>query len=773
MEKDCNARKATAEAIAEQRTIQMIERKIEAEAIAAKLKKKEQTQAKIKRRQLREESNRRVTNAEYKRNDLQAMNPLGDSVKDFIPSHMDDVFIRQQHRRRKGSEFFNPNMEVDDETDAVLTPTNPIRLVSAFLSQSSGQRVRWVDDGDVGNEDKNGDNDYEQEECEESHLNDSDQLGSVRNSHKRKIKQKTIFQSEYLSSKNLGTTNEKEQKLDNIKRAVETFEVAKKSFDGNSGPQLGRQRRRNDSNILNDGNIKRNRSKSRHLEADKYVMQDLPEQRKVDASQSSGFSTNVETSYGSNLTLETSSKVNFSNLKKKGRNRSSGLDDDNDAIGTTSPKSRETSSRVILSNDKAIVLRPKQQKTSARKSRDSRTILDSTGVYESCDRDRKIESRSIRENRSAGDPKRRSLSSHRSRKSNSKEIAQSSKEFNAAIKRPNNIGKNKDIEGKQSKRSYSSIRRKIDIGSIVVSSSKETSSARKSRRLTRTLDKKQLRNSDDRTLRDTHGEKGHVHEIKLVDDRKGEKRTSYTNGKAKDTKQREKRSEKSTDHVNHATPGNGQVKVSKIRSSRTRNKSTDKGAIPERRHPTTSANSARNTVSSTSKRRSTKHEKPASAAKEARLKDGKKSDSSIRERSKERSVQKESREKARKKLDSSNRGVNKQSRDSERFNGIVRETSSGERISKGNRKHRVKSSSDVREKKYVRAERTIAANKHLSEKASTGSGTKRNRNSNGDNMSVSTSNTALASRRRKRRSTGSSQKSTTTNIRDDACDFNF
>ena len=101
---------------------------------------------------------------------------------------------------------------------------------------------------------------------------------------------------------------------------------------------------------------------------------------------------------------------------------------------------------------------------------------------------------------------------------------------------------------------------------------------------------------------------------------------------------------------------------------------------------------------------------------------------------------------------------------------------SGEGIGKpfhgGNREP---SNTGVNENEVGRGEDAVAS-ESLNSKASSssrGNGTHKKRKIKGDNVSVSSSKTTVTARRRKKRNTGLSQRSATTNVRDESCDFNF
>lgn len=280
VKRDCTARKLTAEAIKKQKALVRRERKAEVKAMSTKLKEKEESQAQLKRRQFREDSNRRVTDAKFKGEDAQAMDPLEGLDEDFVSSRKNDTFARRQRRRRKGSDFFDPRREGNDGVDNDLTPTNPRQLISSFLSQSSGQRVRWVDDDVGSNNDSNGVND----DGDEEHVEDMHPSDSFRSTQKRKTTSKGIVETDSATTKTPRIANTKGQKSQASKHNIDNLEIEKKPSDADSKPLRGRQRSRSDSKSIRNRTIKRDGSKSRHRK--EVDMEFAHAQKGVDKSQS-------------------------------------------------------------------------------------------------------------------------------------------------------------------------------------------------------------------------------------------------------------------------------------------------------------------------------------------------------------------------------------------------------------------------------------------------------------------------------------------------------
>lgn len=152
IERDCSARKIAVEATKEQEDLVRKQRNEELEKTNARLKKKEELQARLKKRQYRRGSNRRVTDPNLKGEVAHTLEFTEVLVDDPLINSGRNRIVERRQRRRKGSDFFDPKSQGDDGVDDDLTPTNPRRLISSFLSQSSGQRVRWAD-GDVPDDD--------------------------------------------------------------------------------------------------------------------------------------------------------------------------------------------------------------------------------------------------------------------------------------------------------------------------------------------------------------------------------------------------------------------------------------------------------------------------------------------------------------------------------------------------------------------------------------------------------------------------------------------
>ena len=151
LERDFTARKIAAKKSRERGADAKTKRRSNLESKRGKLKESEESKSRLHRHHYRKESNDRVANATRAVQDaggIELSNAAGDaftSKPNAKSSKRNGTTGRRQRRRRKGSDFFNPRNEGDDNMDYELTPTNPKRLLSSFLSQSSGQRVKWAD----------------------------------------------------------------------------------------------------------------------------------------------------------------------------------------------------------------------------------------------------------------------------------------------------------------------------------------------------------------------------------------------------------------------------------------------------------------------------------------------------------------------------------------------------------------------------------------------------------------------------------------------------
>jgi hypothetical protein len=339
-----------------QKVLARKERKAEVKAMRTKLKEKEESQARLKRRQFREESNRRATDAKFKGEGAQAMDPLEGLDEDFIASRKNDTFARRQRRRRKGSDFFDPRREGNDGVDNDLTPTNPRQLISSFLSQSSGQRVRWVDDDVGGNNDSNGVNDDGDEEYVQSHSKDMDPSDSFRSTQKRKITSKGIVETDSAFTKTPRITNTKGQKSQASKHNINTLEIKKKPSDADSKPSRGRQRNRSDSKSIRNRTIRRDGSKSRHRKEDD--MEFAHAQKVSDESQSKrckSSSRNTHTESQKKIRRKSQEEDIDTSSSKEANVEHKGRKDTRDTKKVQPRKSEGRASRVVCQN-KDIVL---------------------------------------------------------------------------------------------------------------------------------------------------------------------------------------------------------------------------------------------------------------------------------------------------------------------------------------------------------------------------------------------------------------------------------
>ncbi len=156
--RDFTARKIATKKVRERGAGSKRKRRTKFETKREKLKENEESKSRLHRRQYRKESNNRAANANITVDDADGMqfsnapsDAFTSSKSKAISSKRNGTTGRRQRRRRKGSDFFNPKNEGDDNMDNDLTPANPKRLLSSFLSQSSGQRVRWAD-SDIGDD---------------------------------------------------------------------------------------------------------------------------------------------------------------------------------------------------------------------------------------------------------------------------------------------------------------------------------------------------------------------------------------------------------------------------------------------------------------------------------------------------------------------------------------------------------------------------------------------------------------------------------------------
>jgi hypothetical protein len=659
VERDCTARKIAAKKLKEQKGVARKRRKTEVQAIRNKLKDKEEAQAQVKKRQFREETDRRISDAKVE--DTRGIDLLEGLEGDSIPIHRNDTFVRRQRRRRKGSDFFNPRREGNDEMDDDQTPTGPRQLMSSFLSQSSGQRVRWMDhnvgDTDIGNDVNNGG----EEGCVESRSED-------RNLSKTRI---TTTSNDHTpqTSKN-GQQSEPDSAV---------CEIQCSSIDTTSLKSTGRQ----------------------------------PTGRKqtIDSG-----------TFGDNGATSTS----------KGRKASS-----------------STANGLFL------------------------TLKDSSDT-----------SKSRKNNSTSKSRKRSSTNSHHREKN----------------------------------------RRKSNQKDIDVPLFKETKEGQKRRSVPQEMNKVQPRKPEGSTSRVAYKEKGNVFYTAISEDMKGGKKGTHDTDLEGKEKRHDERTMQATNGSSMREKGHGR----KSSNSRTRSKLTNKEPRKDRQRRST--NVLQDKISS--KHGTTKLDKRASLERDSYEKDSERTNKSVRENFTERGVRRESRGEVRKKSNerthigkrrspspsvgrketkgrfrkssksatpesSSAKGGKENSREMActKPNSSTRATkkdshgkASGESVNISRKKlsvggtgkqvHRKDyrlSSTGVQKTKSTRGNGTKA---HESLNASTSSASRGNENrtkrkAKGDNASVSSSKTNVGARRRKKRNTGLSQRSTTSNVRDESCDFKF
>lgn len=262
LEWDCNARKITAKAIKEQ---EAKKRDTELETNRAKLKKKEELQARLKKRQYRKKSNRRVVSRKPKGetfHSLEFTESLDDSL---VHSDGNGIVEKRQQRRRKGSDFFDPAGQGDDRMGNDVTPPNPRRLISSFSSQSSGQRVSWADNDSRGNDgydDFDDDCNERDAESDPKTKNHSDSLDSA---HNRKSTSKEIRNTDSSCTKT--STIDTDTKQGRSRPPEDKIGSSKiKKLPGVDARRFrGRQRSRSASKSFRNRSIQRKRS-ARNLE---------------------------------------------------------------------------------------------------------------------------------------------------------------------------------------------------------------------------------------------------------------------------------------------------------------------------------------------------------------------------------------------------------------------------------------------------------------------------------------------------------------------------
>jgi len=164
--------------------------------------------------------NRRIDGNKFGDNDTYAIETPGGTENDFTSSSLKDSFFGGQQRRqreKKGSKFFDPKCEDADGVDNKLTPHIPRQLSSSFLSQSSGQRVKWID-GDFGGEDGGDVTNEGKNDSVNPCFRNRYPSKSSRNSIKKKTKSNMIEVTDHSSMKASNLTNVKGQKSQRSKR---------------------------------------------------------------------------------------------------------------------------------------------------------------------------------------------------------------------------------------------------------------------------------------------------------------------------------------------------------------------------------------------------------------------------------------------------------------------------------------------------------------------------------------------------------------------------
>ncbi|VEU38704.1 unnamed protein product [Pseudo-nitzschia multistriata] len=257
LKSNCDARTGAFKAAKEKRNQQKRELQLQAEALESKIKRKEELKANLKRRQLQEASKWRVTNT----NDDEEKCHRLKSIDDRNLSHENSAAVKYRSRRKKGSDFFNPIEDNQDTLYTDSTPSQPRQLISSFLSQSSGQRVRWKDD--------DGKKTCVQKELVRDHSKDPMSLDEATITHGREAKPNQT-KEKHGSSRKMTNTSTAEKKKPQLSMSENSFKLEKDSLDDCKRPLKGRRRRRlrnSDRTSLQDSyhNKELNRHTSIHI----------------------------------------------------------------------------------------------------------------------------------------------------------------------------------------------------------------------------------------------------------------------------------------------------------------------------------------------------------------------------------------------------------------------------------------------------------------------------------------------------------------------------
>ena len=707
LEKTCTARKITAKEGKEQRALARKERIAQIETKRKKLEEKEKSQARLKRRQYRKESKLIRGNGDT----MEFTEGLDDS---FISSSKNGTVERRQQRRRKGSDFFDPRKKGNDETGNDTTPTHPRQLISSFLSQSSGQRVRWAD-GDVG--DTDGYSGFSDGTIEgelkplPKEKNPSDSLDHV---HKRKTKPKGFVKTDGLSTKTSRIAKAKEEKSHISEYNIDSPETKNPPNEDPRRLRRG-QRSRSDSKSLRNKNINGGRSTTQYLKGNEVSSTDstsLKATGLVSASKKRNIDCGVFAE--SDLTGVSGRRNRSSRTVRRGN--LSGLSLSSKDSDDTSRGRKHSSKNTYIESRDCIRRKINQEDTNISSSKDGETVR----KRHSTTRDIKKFESCIVLSEDKGDAKRTCNISHKR-----KEIEN---RCGANVDRANHSAPLRGIIGK-TKSETSGGNRNREKG-------KEARKERRypSTRVDRDTFSSQLAENSGIILGKHPSEVSDSHGNDCYNFKSSSPETSMKRGTLKEPCSK-----------NHMRNING-----KYRS-------------PSRRR---GAKKSKDVARETSKCGIYEIPSLQGVIDESREKANGKPSQSTQSNTKDISG---------KAVGKSGSKIRKKAGESaKKTDGKTRKKSSGVGVDKRlSRKIREPLSSGVRENISVRGEGTKSRRSLNTKNSSSSHGNGTKRNIKGDSVSVSSSKTSVTCRRRKKRNTGLSQRSTATNVRDESCDFNF
>ena len=222
-------------------------------------------QARLKKRQYRKKSNRRVVATKPKGESARTLEFTEGLDHSFVYADGNGIVGKRQQRRRKGSDFFDPARQADDGRGNDVTPPNPRRLMSSFLSQSSGQRVSWADSDSRGNDscdDFDDDCNERDAESDPKAKNHSDSLDSA---HNRKRTSKEIPKTDSSCTKTSTIDTDTKQGRSHLPEDKIGSSKMEKLAGADARRFRGRQRSRSASKSFRNRSIKRKRL-ARHLQ---------------------------------------------------------------------------------------------------------------------------------------------------------------------------------------------------------------------------------------------------------------------------------------------------------------------------------------------------------------------------------------------------------------------------------------------------------------------------------------------------------------------------